>query len=94
MLGSYNLFHALTIAADEALAALESDSTRRLAVERLTEMLDLLERDPRDRRLRRRRFVDPPVWAVTVLAGREDYVLLWNLNQEQEPVVIYIGRAF
>jgi hypothetical protein len=79
--------------ADEALTAIETDPSKALAVTRLHEILDVLEADHRDPSVRRRRFADPPVWCVLVRAGPDEYVVLWDLNDDGDPVVIYVGMA-
>lgn len=49
------------------------------------------EADHHDPSVRRRRFADPPVWCVLVSAGPDEYVVRWEVNDDGDPVVIYIG---
>ncbi|MHB1911339.1 MAG: hypothetical protein ACYCTI_04705 [Acidimicrobiales bacterium] len=56
-------------------------------------VLTLLATEPGDASLRRRRYQDPPLFAVTVSAGSEDWQVLWNLADDGVPQVWYVGPA-
>ena len=73
--------------------ALLDAPSRTVLVDRTNELLDVLENDPGDPRVRRRRFTDPPSWCFTVRGATEDLVVLWSPDSEGDPVVIYIGPS-
>jgi len=59
-------------------------------LDKLDMVLDELERDPGQARLRRHRWSDPPLWGVT----HQDLLVLWAIETyDGEPVVVvrYIG---
>ena len=81
--------------ADAALAALENDPSRSRMFERIQDLLDLLESDPGDARVRRVRFHQPALWCVTVFAAEEEWAILWEPHPTMADVVVvqYVGPA-
>lgn len=80
--------------ADEALTRLEADPSRRRLLARVRVVLDLLEAEPGNETLRRIRF-STQLWCVTVVAGDDVLVVLWepHPNEANDVVVQYIGPA-
>lgn len=63
-------------------------------LDRVDNVLDGLEKDPGQARLRRHRWSDPPLWGVTVHCPGEDLLVLWaaeTRDAEQVVVIRYIG---
>ena len=57
-------------------------------------VLDELEKDPGQAKLRQYRWSDPPLWGVQVRDRVRDHLVLWALeNQDDESVVViyYVG---
>ncbi len=79
--------------ADEALARLEADPAAQTLLVRVQAVLDLLEGNPRHESLRRRRFSEPPLWCVTVVAGNDVWVILWEPHPAEPDAVVvhYVG---
>jgi hypothetical protein len=83
--------------ADRQLDQLEHDALRLELRAHVNQVLDALESNPGDERLRRKEFRQLPDWgfcyAVELRGDGEDWVVLWSWNpaQEGEPVVIYVG---
>lgn len=65
-------------AAAAALDRLAEDPSRRELYERVNDGLDWLEDEPGDQRVRRHRFMDPPLWAFTVFGSGEEWAILWQ----------------
>jgi len=82
-------------APDATLAALEADPGRSLLLDGVNRVLDQLEVDPADDRVRRIRFQNPPLWCVRVFAGGEEWVVLWRPHATEPDVAVvqYIGPA-
>lgn len=80
---------------DATLAALEGDSSRALLLEAVNRVLDMLEVDPTDDRLRRQRFQNPPLWCVKVVAIGEEWIILWRRHPTDRDIVVvqYVGPA-
>ena len=80
-------------AADE-LAALEADAGRARLFDEVVNVLDAIEADPGDRRVRRFRYRNPPIWGVPVRAPGQDadWLVLWATT-ERGPQILYIGEA-
>lgn len=57
-------------------------------------VLDLLEENPGDARVRANRFIRPPVWAahVSTPADEDPWVVLWSMT-DSGPYVVYIGPS-
>lgn len=73
----------LSAAADDQLAALHTQEP--VTAQRLEALLDVLEHDPGDSRVRRRSIragvspeVQGPVWGFTVRGRDTDYLVLWR----------------
>jgi hypothetical protein len=79
--------------ADQALRRLESDPTAAPLLTKVAATLALLDTDPGHETLRRRRFRDPALWCVTVIAGEEALVILWEPHPTipDDIVVQYLG---
>jgi hypothetical protein len=75
------------------LEALEADPTKGRLAKAVNELLDLLETDPGDRRLRRHRFQSPPLWHVRVDSEKETWSILWEPHPHEPDAVIvhYLG---
>lgn len=56
----------------------------------ILDILDILEDDPGDRRVRRRRYQVIDAWGVPVHGNGEDWLILWDL-QGSQVVVRYLG---
>lgn len=88
---------SFTVAADQQLGKLEGDQKRTQLLKSVNEVLDALEQDPGDARLRRKEFRQllewPLCYAVEIRGSNEEWVILWTWNPDslEEPVVIYIG---
>ena len=80
--------------ADRTLTATEADDSRVDLATRLNEVLLLLEKDPHDPRVRRRRF-QIGLWGIPVSGSGEDWIILWEPHPVDEDAVIvhYIGPA-
>ena len=76
--------------AERLLAALRTDHSCGVLYERVNEMLDLIESDPTDRRVRRRRYRQPPVWGVPVSGSGHDWLILWGETANGN-AVFYLG---
>lgn len=77
------------------LEALEADPTRSRLAMAVNDILDLLELDPGDGRLRRERFQAPPLWFVRISAADETWALLWEPHPTEANTVVvqYLGDA-
>ena len=76
---------------DRQLTALATDASRTWLYERINDVLDTIEDDPRDPRVRRRRYQDPPLWGIVVPAEGSDWLILWS-ETNLGPIVHYIGE--
>ena len=79
--------------AEAAFKALIADAAKDALIDRLNDLLDVLEADPADPRVRRRRFIDPPLWCFTVRDAVDTHVVLWELDLAGDPVVVHLGSA-
>jgi hypothetical protein len=79
--------------ADAALSRLEAAGS--LLLQRVNQVLDWLEADPAEPRVRRVRFHRPALWCVTVAAGDEEWAVLWEPHATEADVVVvrYLGPA-
>ena len=78
------------VGAEEELARLAVDVGRGHLYERVNDILDAIENDHTAGELRRRRFAEPPLWAVKVHGSGLDYLVLWR--ETNDGVLIhYIG---
>jgi len=76
--------------ADQQLTALQADSALTELYDRVNDVLDLIEDDPTDGQIRKRRYQTPPVWGVPVHGSGRDWTILWS-DTEIGPVVEYVG---
>ena len=77
--------------AEHQLASLRNDGNGTALYERVNEMLDLIESAPTDRRVRRRRYRQPPVWGVPVHGSGRDWLILWGETADGL-AVFYLGE--
>ncbi len=79
--------------AAESLARLDNEDS--LLARRVHDVLKGLENDPSDSRLRRVRFYRPALWCVTVVAGNEEWAVLWEPHPHLPDAVVvqYLGPA-
>jgi hypothetical protein len=76
--------------ADELLAKLESaPSQNSVLLGRLDAALDRLEADPVAAPCRRHRFQNIGVWAVSVVASGEEWLIMWEPGETPADVVIH-----
>lgn len=57
----------------------------------LSRALAHLAQHPSDSSLRTRRFNTPPLWAIPVRSRDQDWIVLWDLAEDQCPQVHYVG---
>ena len=64
-------------------------------LQQVDELLDALEVDPGQSRLRVIRFQDPPLWCITFVAAGAPWAILWNYDGADRGRVLvdYIGPA-
>ncbi|MCL2780507.1 MAG: hypothetical protein FWD74_03280 [Actinomycetia bacterium] len=67
------------------------DDSRQNLADQLDEMLDVLETDPGDRRVRRHRMQQPKLWHFTVTGDGETWSVLWEPNNSGEPYIHFAG---
>lgn len=79
--------------ADRQLTALAADPARERLYNQVNDVLDLIEDDPGNPRIRRRRYQSPPIWGVVVTAAdtTRDWLILWS-ETSRGPLVHYIGE--
>ena len=79
--------------ADRRLTALAADAGRQELYNHVNDILDLIEEDPDDPRVRRRRYQQPPIWGVVVSSrgAASDWLILWS-ETERGQLVHYIGE--
>ena len=82
-------------APEAELARLQKDPSRARLLGAVNRVLDQLEDDPKHRSVRMRRFQSRPLWGVTIISGREEYVLLWEPHPTgpDDVAVRYLGPA-
>lgn len=83
--------------AADALHELMDDPTRADLLVKVDAILDELEVDPGRDRVRRRQFLTKPfgtTWCVEARGRRETYVVLWTMEDDDVPLVVYIGPDF
>ncbi len=76
--------------ADEVLTRLENDPTTERCAERLNSALDLLAANPGDAHNRRRRFAAIGVWAIAVVCGDDEWLILWEPGDGDDVTVHHI----
>lgn len=64
--------------------ALRRSPSRARLFGQVQELIRILEENPRDRRVRRRQYEGPEgwVWCLTVVAGAEEWMLVWGYTEE------------
>lgn len=62
-------------------------------LDRIDAILDLLERDPADMRVRQRRFAKIGSWGVTIRDRHADWLIIWepSSSRPRDGDVVYIG---
>jgi hypothetical protein len=75
---------------DDKLATLELSLPR--VAERIDQVLDWIETDPPDPRCKRRRFSNG-MWAVSLVVDGVDWIVLWDENEADHPVIRFIGES-
>ena len=75
----------------DAIQALLDDPTRETLADRLDAMLDVLEGDPGDARVRRHRMQVPQLWYFVVTGSGETWTILWEPDSDDVPYVHYAG---
>lgn len=75
----------------DALQALFDDESGPTLADRLDEMLDILEEDPGDRRVRRQRMQQPKLWHFSVTGNGETWSVLWDFDEQGEPYIHFAG---
>ena len=81
---------------DEAWDSIQSlfdDPARELLADRLNQMLDILENDSGDQRVRRHRMHVPALWHFTVGGSGEVWSILWEPDQDGEPYINFAGTG-
>jgi hypothetical protein len=79
--------------ADAVLTRMEADESQRGCAGRLNVALDLLEADPGDARNRRRRFQTLGLWGIAVVCGDDEWLILWEPQDDEVVVVHHIVPA-
>lgn len=74
--------------ADQVLTTMEGDPSQQHCAARLHSALDVLEADPGDVRNRRRRFATIGLWAIAVVCGEEEWLILWEPLDDGGDVVL------
>lgn len=75
----------------DGIQALFDDDSRPNLAERLDAMLDILETDPGDARVRRHRMQQPRLWHFSVAGDGEVWSVLWDFDDQGEPYVHFAG---
>jgi hypothetical protein len=81
-------------AAHAAVAKLVNDPRLGILSDRVNEVLDKLEVDHHQPSLRRHRMHQPAVWAIFVSGSGEDWAVLWEPNDDDEPYIHYAGPSW
>lgn len=80
--------------AAQAIQAVYDDPARRVLADRLELILDVLDEDPGDARVRRHRMRPPGLWAIFVSGSGHDWALLWDEDDDGDPYVHYAGPSW
>jgi hypothetical protein len=75
----------------DAIQALLDDPGRQDLADRLDAMLDILEADPGDARVRRHRMQFPRLWWFAVTGDGETWTVLWEPDDDGQPYIHYAG---
>jgi hypothetical protein len=76
--------------AEAVLARLQQDATQQVLYGRVCDVLDWIEDDPTDERVRLRRYRDPMMWGVVVRGPDADWLILWDQTDDLI-TILYIG---
>lgn len=79
--------------ADEVLTRLEADERQSRCAARINSALDLLEADPGAARSRRRRFNTIGLWGIAVVCDEEEWLILWEPQDDDVVIVHHIVPA-
>jgi hypothetical protein len=79
--------------ADDLLTELESDPRTVRCAGRLNTALDRLEADPGAAVNRRRRFQRLDLWAIPVVCGDDEWLILWKPGDGDDVIVAHIVPA-
>lgn len=79
--------------ADNVLTRMEADESQRRCAARLNTALDLLEINPGDARNRRRRFNTIGLWGIAVTCGDDEWLILWEPQDDDSLLVHHIVPA-
>ena len=79
--------------ADDLLTELESDPRMVRGAARLNTALDKLEADPGTAVNRRRRFQSLDLWAIPVVCGGDEWLILWKQGEGDHVIVAHIVPA-
>jgi hypothetical protein len=74
-----------------AIQAVFDDPRQSLLAERLEEILDVLEDDPSDIRVRKNRMQQPKFWLVRVYGSGREFAIMWDLGLDGDPYVRWAG---
>lgn len=74
----------------ETLSRLRVDPRKAQLLDRITELLEMLEANPAEQRVRARRYQPQGVWGIPVHGSGEDWLILWR-DDPDEIRVPYIG---
>ena len=79
--------------ADRQLSAVAADPALEHLYHRINDVLDLIEDNPDDYRVRRRRYQRPPIWGVVVPTKdtHRDWLILWS-ETDRGPLIHYVGE--
>lgn len=80
-----------SVEADRQLTMLQGDPARSHLYDRINDVLDAIEDDPRSAEVRRRRYASPPVWGVPIHGSSEDWLMLWS-ETDAGPLIHYLGE--
>jgi len=76
--------------AHDAIQALFDYGDANLA-ELVDAMIDILDTDPGDIRVRRFRAHEPPLWIIKVHVGEQAFWMMWDLDADGEPHIRFAG---
>jgi len=77
----------------DSIQALFDDPAREILGDRLNQMLDVLETDSGDQRVRRHRMQVPRLWHFTVAGNGEVWSILWEPDGDGEPYIHVAGTG-
>jgi hypothetical protein len=77
----------------ESIQHLYDDPARDVLAERLDAMLDVLEQDPGDARVKRHPMQAPQLWHFTVAGNGEVWSVLWEPDANGDPYIHFAGTG-